>query len=856
MLTVNGKMVNRAMPLASGTRLGPYEILAPIGAGGMGEVYRARDTRLDRVVAVKVSTQQFSERFEREARAIAALNHPNICQLYDVGPDYLVMEYIEGKPVAGPQPLDTVLRYAIQIADGLDAAHRKGIAHRDLKPANILAAKSGIKILDFGLAKTAFADEKAARAPDETVTRALTGSQQIVGTLQYMSPEQLQPGVKDVDVRSDIFSFGLVLYELLTGKRAFDGPSAASIIAAILERPAPSVGAVAPPALDRVVKCCLAKDPDDRWQSARDLRRELEWIGSSPSAVETAPAGAVSGRRPWIYAGAVGIGLVAALAAIWWLQRPATQTAMPRFKAVIETPQGENWLGPKISSDGTKIAFGTSKGIRVRTIDSLEPQPVVHSAGTPLAWSPDCRYLLEDPAPGAGYRKIEVPGGEAQMLVQHEMGERGASWGPGIILFSKPGSLQRIAEDGGESAPVTNFESFYPQFLPDGKHFLFLGAPLSTEEGIYIGSLDSKTTRKLTKANSQAEYCAGHLIFMRGTSLMAQTFDPRDLRLSGEPVMLASDAGIFPVSHEGFFSASANGVLVYQTGSVGRTVLTWMDRSGKPLGVLDDTNLNLDVEVSPDGKSAAIARTDPKTLNTNLWITDLKRGITSRATSGTGEVQPSWSPDSRKIAYAENRLTSDEQTRYGIRVMDVAGTGESTPVAENASAPHWSPDGSRIVAKEGRGGPGSLCSVSAAGGGNPERYLEGQFFQPAYSPDGRWMAYVSPASGDFEVYVQSVPAGHGKWQISTHGGTQPVWRQDGKELFYYSRPDIVAAPVKIGSTFEAGTPKALFRITTGGLPYFRRQYSVSPDGQRFLVVQAVDEKRQTIMLYNWFTEGR
>jgi serine/threonine protein kinase len=842
------------MALVAGTRLGPYEIVAPIGAGGMGEVYRAHDLRLGRDVAIKTADAHFSERFEREVRAIAALNHPHICQIYDVGPNYLVMELIDGRPLTGPLPLDQALKYAAQIAGALDAAHRKGIAHRDLKPANILVTRSGIKLLDFGLAKTGVTPIKNARATEETVTKVLTGRNEIVGTLHYMSPEQLQPGVREVDARTDIFSFGLVLYEMLTGQRAFDGPSPASVIAAILERPAPSVGTVAPPALDRVLQRCLAKDVDDRWQTARDLHAELDWIAAAP--VEPLASAPTQSTRRWLPLAAVGILAMAGLAAGSWLRGPAP-APLPRLQVSLETPTGEDWILPVFSPDATKVAFGTNTGIRVRTLDSLDSQLIAKrssGAASILTWSPDSRFLAYYDGASAGeLRRVPVTGGAPQTIVAGLPNFRGAAWNTdGTILYSYPSApIMRVSENGGTPVKVTSENGLHPTMLPDHRHFLFLGGKRFSEDTIYLGSLDSKEIRPITPANSQAEFApSGHLLFLRGVTLMAQPFNLATLRTTGDAFPLVSDVRLVSPSRSAAFSVASNGLVVYQGGGIGRDALTWFDRSGKPMGVVDDANPYSDIDLSPDGSKIGAARIDPKTLGSSVWVTDLKRGITSRLTPETDTSQPLWSPDGKRIAYRAG-------SRICVRDAVESGSPELLPSVEGSDSWHaWSPDGRMLAIGRALDGAG-LSLIPLGGDHQPASRFEGQFRQPAFSPDGHWIAYVSNESGSYEVFVQSMPIGHGKWQISAHGGAQPIWRRDGKELFYKSADNqIVAVPVKIGVTFEAGLPKELFHVNSHGLNYVWHHYAVSSDGQRFLVIQAVDEHVRTILLQDWLNLRR
>jgi Tol biopolymer transport system component/predicted Ser/Thr protein kinase len=864
------------MSVAAGTRFGPYEILAPVGAGGMGEVYSATDTRLQRTVALKLSKDQFSERFEREARAVAALNHPHICQIYDVGPNYLVMEYIEGRPLKGPMPLDQVLKYAAQMCDALDAAHRKGIIHRDLKPANILVTKSGVKLLDFGLAKV----EQAVATAGDTMTLALTVKGQILGTLHYMSPEQLQG--KDADARSDIFALGLVLFEMLTGKRAFDGDSPASVIGAILERPAPSVGDVAPAALDRVLRRCLAKDPEDRWQSARDLKAALEALG------DAAPASVTNrsdwrARAGWIAAAALLIALVAARP---WREHPSSSRDLVRFS--IYPPDGAGFSGPSIptvkvpqfavSPDGRAIVFAAAAGgakptLWLRPIDEVAAHsiPGTEDAAEPF-WSPDGQWVGF--SAGGMLKRAPAAGGPVQSIVAtNVVTPRGGAWGLGdVILFSADNySLYRVASAGGPTAPVIKLDAphSWPYFLPDGRHFLFtIRGSIEGHHGIFAGSLDGGHLQPLIGVDSSAVYAPpGYLLWVDGNTLLGQAFDADRLELRGQPLSIAEGTGRSTGGQAAVSISAFGGTLAYAGIISVRGRPTWFNRDGKSLGALSPERDYTDLQLSPDGKRLASSMVDPKTGYPDIWLTDLERGGTSRFTFGPAlTASPVWSPDGDRLIFRSLRQGA---VQFYQRSASLGGNEElvfSDAEQKAVSAPSnmiptdWSPDGRYVIYSLPAGNSGiDLWLMQAPGnapnGAKPVKYLStpSDEMQATFSPDGHLVAYTSNESGTYQVYVQTFPLSDRKWPVSTNGGYEPRWRGDGHEIYFLSQDQKLMA-VSVGPGPSFGVPKTLFAThVPGGVDYLRTHYAASRDGQRFLVNTQVGDAAPnpiTVVL-NW-----
>jgi Tol biopolymer transport system component/predicted Ser/Thr protein kinase len=881
------------MTLAAGSRLGPYEILAPIGAGGMGEVYKARDTRLERTVAVKVLPQHLSaspdsrQRFEREAKTISQLSHAHICALFDVGrendTEYLVMEYLEGETLTdrlgkGALPLEQTLRYGTEIADALDKAHRQGIVHRDLKPGNVMITKAGVKLLDFGLAKAMAAPvQRSGMTSLPTVMGSgqnLTQEGTILGTFQYMSPEQLEG--KEADARSDIFALGAVLYEVATGRKAFSGTSQASLISAIMKEdppPVSSIQAMSPPALDRVVKTCLAKDPEDRWQSAHDVANELKWIAEGSQA--GVPVKVASQRKTrellaWVLAGLAAV--AAAFLGVGYAGRAPRQEAFVR----AQVPLGGLFLWDiALSPDGKSLAFAAGKqggqpSLWIRNLGEDEAHPV---AGVDLAyfpfWSPDGRSIAYF-ADGKLHR-IDAAGGAAQTVCATEPFGLGGTWSrDGTIVFA-PGptsALFRVPASGGVPVPVTRLDASrheiahrYPHFLPDGRHFFYTTQSIrgdSTFEGsVRLGDLEGSTSKAVNAVYSAVQYVAGQLLYVREDSLLAQAFDPARLETRGEPVMIAPRvASLDDWSGSYAFSASGNALLLAPVAAV-PSRLAWVDRSGRDLGSVGEPSVFDRVRLSPDGRRAAAAVLNVPNNEHEIRLFEAASGASTRFVFGAGDnFAPVWSPDGNRIFFATDRKKHRPVTDVWVKSLDGSSEEPYLDSPDQTVPRDWSSDGRYLA----------ISKIPLVGNRNTELWVVNAADLPhqipfaresptqdhaRFSADGKWIAFESTESGTVEIYVRAFPGAGGKKRVSAAGGREPAWRQDGRELYYVGVDNkMMAVPVSLAPTFQPGTPVPLFPIhPSPDGPV----YDAAADGQKFLVATAPESAGSPplSMLINW-----
>jgi eukaryotic-like serine/threonine-protein kinase len=877
----------------SGTKLGPYEIIAPIGAGGMGEVYRAHDTRLGRDVAIKVLPSSFSadpdrlHRFEQEACATGALNHPNILIVHDVGTNdgspYVVSELLEGETLRQRMggtalPQRKAIDYGLQVAHGLAAAHEKGIVHRDLKPENLFITKDGrVKILDFGLAKLTGAADSDLSQTSIPTRRVDTDPGKVLGTVGYMSPEQVKG--RPVDHRSDIFSFGAILYEMLSGRRAFHGESAAETMSAVLKEDPPDLletNQRISPALERLVHHCLEKNPEERFHAASDLAFGIEALsGSTPTSSQTMARPTLASRwmkRSELAWAVAAIAVVAALGfAILYFRRPAPSEAeATRF--YVFPPEKTNFQGGAefISPDGRRLIFSAvgangTRSLWIRPLDSLDAQlmPGTEDAIQPF-WSPDGRSVGF--FAGGKLKKLDVSGGPAQTLAVVAT-NRGGAWNrEGVIVFGAnvAGPLYRMAAAGGPSTPVTTLDATrnqtlhcWPHFLPDGRHFLYLARSAQPENSaIYVGSLDSNDSKFLVNSDSSPAYAQpGYLLFLRQRTLMAQPFDARKLQLAGEPFPIAEQVGFNSATGRGFFAVSENGVLVYRSNIFTDTQLAWLDRTGKQIARIGTAGQINGLALSQDDKRVAVSRLDAQAGTSDIWVLEQTRETRFTFDPAIDAI-PIWSPDGSRIAFNSSR--SGVLDLY-LKPSSGAGSEELLFKSSNPKGPEdWSSDGRFLLYYElDPKTNADLWVLPLLGDQKPIPFLQTPFteVQGKFSPDGRWIAYSSNESGTFQIYVQSFPPSGGKWMVSTNGGTQPRWRHDGKELFYLG-PDRKLMVVNVkedANKFEAGNPQALFemRVFIGFVT--TSSYQVTRDGQRFLVNTPVEESASSplTVVLNW-----
>jgi Tol biopolymer transport system component len=899
------------MSFAPGAKVGHYEIAAPLGAGGMGEVYRARDTKLGRDVALKVLPDAFARetqrmaRFDREAKLLASLNHPNIAAIYGVedssGTLAIIMELVEGPTLAdrirqSPIAIEEALRIAKQICDALEYAHERGIVHRDLKPANVkLTSDDAVKVLDFGLAK-AMEDDAATLdiSTSPTLSRMATQAGVLLGTAAYMSPEQAKG--KPVDRRADIWAFGCVLYEMMTGKHTFSGETATDTLASVINE-GPDWSQLPPESPARVrmlLQRCLQKDPKQRLRDIGDARISLEEVlagAPEPSFGTSVAFDEPLWRRalPWVLFAAAA----AALLVLGFLHLRPKPTTVDVVRAQIAVPE-KMILSPSgpfaLSPDGHQLAFYATgpdgvQGLWIRPLDSVGARPLPGSdwpgvSPPPFFWSPDSQSILFDG--GGNLKKIGISGGQAQTLCEVTGFVVGGSWNrDGVILFGQdPGVIARVFANGGTALPVTSLDSSrgeirhdFPWFLPDGRHFLYLRSSSRPEnDGVYVGSLDAKPgdqdRKRLLAAASQAMYVPslgsvpGYLLFMRDGTLIAQTFDPARLELTGEPVTVAEQLGFY--RDYGFFSASANGLLVYRIGGdSGASQLTWFDREGKVVGTLGGRGIYASLAVSSDGKRAAVSRRENSTGKYAIWLYDFARGTSSRFTFGSASaMNPIWSADGSRIFFA-----SDANGRFDLYQKAANGTKDEELLLKSSEAKYpmsVSRDGRFLMYSSEDPKPTSmfhLWVLPIEGDRKPFPFEQSEFRESEghFSPDGRFVAYRSDESGRFEIYVRTFSPQSGaaqsttggKWQISNGGGLRPWWSPDGKEL-YYLTPDgkVMVLTVSTIPAFQAGAPEFLFQVP----PQNRRLPGIhTADGKRFLFPVPADRTAQTpfTVVLNW-----
>ena len=867
------------MPLSPGERLGPYEVLGPIGAGGMGEVYRARDTRLDRTVALKVLPAELAAdpalkaRFEREARAISALAHPHICTLHDVGEQdgrtFLVMEHLVGETLAerlkkGPLPLEEALEFATQMADALSAAHRQGVIHRDLKPANVMLTKTGARLLDFGLARLTAHGERPAgesltSAPTEP--QPLTGQGTIMGTLPYMAPEQVEG--KPADARTDLWSLGTILYEMLTGERPFQAESATSLIGAILERtpsPISERQPLTPPSLDRLVRRCLAKDSDDRWDTAHDVADELRWVAEG-SALEPPPRG-TSLRRVGLLRillpVAGGAVLILLLVLPWFGRRPSEEGRVVRASLHLpqDAPLDTTAVPPfTLSPDGSTVAYVSAgaegRQIRVHRLDRDEGTTLPGTdEALGLFFSPDGRELAFFAR--NALRKVSLSSGFATKLCDFEAYPwwTDGHWGEsGTIVFASPAGVYAIPATGGQAPRLVAAAEpgrllVFPRLLSGGRYILLtMTGAGAIDSSIGILSLNSGAIRTLVSGGMQALYVrTGHLIFLRSGFLMAAPFDPSHGNLAGAPFELPYEVGeIFG----GTFSISGSGHLLYLQPTRSRS-LVWVDRSGTASSAHPEKARYFQPRLAPDGRTIAVEMASRATAE--IWLVDPDRGTRTLLTSDGDGRLPLWTPDGQRVTFSSMRAGGRK-----IYWRRADGTGESERIDTGENPKHdtdgsWHPDGA-VLAHTGYSGDWRILFTRPGSSGPPEHFLESAYrnWEPRFSPDGRWLAYSSYQSETSEVYVRSFPEGSARQQVSVGGGHDPVWARDGREVFYMRDGGLYVVSVEAGPQLTLGPPRLLFQGSYLDVPG-AGSYDASLDGDRFLMVEVPEEERHPTRL--------
>ena len=894
------------MAIPVGTRLGPYEVLAQIGAGGMGEVYQAHDTKLGRDVAIKVLPPDFLNdpqrlaRFQREARMLAALNHPNIATIYGLeqsgGATCLVMELVPGETLAnrvksGPLPVEEAMRLAVQVAEALEAAHEKNIIHRDLKPTNVKVTPEGkVKVLDFGLAK-AFAGNAENDDPSNSPTLSATATMQgvILGTAAYMSPEQARG--KMCDKRADIWAFGCLLYELLTGEHMFRGETVTEILAAVLKEEPDwrALPASTPSKIRDLLRRCLQKDLRRRLHDAADARIEIEEALAAPADEE--PAAAAKGLRVrwreilvWGVASLLLAGFISM--AVWKLKPSSTSPPQPVTRTVINLAPGQQLAGldsgPSValSPDGTHLAYVASQGgaqqLYLRVMDTLDAKPIPGTEGAinPF-FSPDGQLVGFF---GDGkLKKVSISGGAALTLGDATR-PYGANWGSrGMIAFvpSNGSGLQQVSDEGGMPQPLTHLEKgelnhLWPEFLPGGKAVLFAAGSTSfnfTNARVAVQSVGTGERRNLVQVGTNPRYApTGHLVYAQGGSLMAVQFDPQRLAITGTAVPVVEGVLQSPVSGAAQYSFSATGSLVYVPGGVqsNQSKLVWVSRNGAEQPLAAPARAYRGPRLSPDGHQVAVAIQEQES---QVWLYDLSRETLTRLTfGGTVNNNPSWTPDGKRIAFESNK---EGPLNIFWQLADGTGGLERLTTSEYVQVPHsWAPDGQLLAYAEATSTTGYdiwmlRMGESSAGSGQVRKaqpFLRTRFDEavPRFSPDGRWLAYVSNESGRNEIYVQPYPGPGGKWQISTESGREPVWNRNGREVFYRSGDKMMAVEITTQPSFIMGKPRMLFEGRYRPTPATSPNYDVSPDGQRFLMLKPVEQEQaaptQINVVLNWFEE--